>query len=216
MEKKSQWKKKKAEPYKPVDPDEPNDNVVVYKNTGVKKRQSENVAEHKQPTVNKFNSRDWEQKKKVADRLAKIKQKRKTTKEDKRGVLIIRDYMSYLHMKYGGGTGTQMEVHHWMPKSRIKHNDFFVCCIPPDEHYEIHHGGGSVNAFIEKKGIGTLLVDSAIMFAEWLATEDGHRHRHSDVFTAMIQDIGLDPENYDHVLETTRRYAEEIRLQRRK
>jgi len=209
MEKKSQWNKKKPAPYKPIDMDEPNDNIQIYPPV------NRTVVEHKQKTVNKFNNRDWEQKKKVADRLNKIRERKKKTKEDKRGVLIVKDYMAYLHMRYGGGVGTQMEVHHWMPKSRIKHNDFFVCCLPPAEHYEIHHGGSSVNDFIEQKGMGTLLVDSAIMFAEWLGTEDGHRHRHSDVFTAMIQDIGIDPENYEHVLETTRRYAEDIRLTRR-
>ena len=72
-----------------------------------------------------------------------------------------------------------------------------------------------MNAFIETKGRDNLLMDSAIMFAEWLGTEDGQRHRHNKVYMAMIQDIRMDPANYDHVLETTRRYAEEIRLLRR-
>jgi hypothetical protein len=209
VKKKSQWGKKKSNPYTPVDIDEPNTNIQIYQPT------KQTITKRKQEAVNKFNSRDWDQKKKIVDRLNKVREKKKRGKEDKRGVLIIKDYMVHLHNKYGGGTNTPMEVHHWMPKSRIRHNDFFVCCLSPDEHYQIHHGGGSVNAFIEERGMENLLMDSAIMFAEWLGTESGQRNRYSKIFTAMIQDIRIEPSNYDHVLETTRRYAEEIRLLRR-
>lgn len=211
MKKKSSfgWGKPNPKKYEPIDLDEPNDNVQVY--TPVK----QTVTEHKQPTVNKFNNRDWEQKKKITDRLNKVKEKKKKTKEDKRGVLIIKDYMSFLHDKYGMGTGRPMEVHHWMPKSRIKHNDFFVCCLSPKVHYNVHHGNSTVNGFIEDRGMDNLLMDSATMFAEWLATSSGRRHRFRGVFIAMIQDMRMDPANYDYVLETTQRYAEEIRLLRR-
>ena len=157
----------------------------------------------------KFSDRDWEQKQKVAKRLNKVKEKRNKTKGDKKGVLIIKDYIRYLHEMH---EGKPMEIHHWMPKSRIKQNDYFVCCISPQEHWEIHHGNSSVNKFIESRGIENLLMDSAIMFAKWLGTSESHKNRYRDIFKAMIMDIYLDPANYEYVLKTTRRYAEEIRL----
>lgn len=202
--------KKKPDKYKPVDIDEPNDNVQVYKPVNIEARKSQSES------VKKFNNRDWERKQRVIERLNKVREKKKKEKGDKRGVLIIKDYMSFLHEKYGRGVGRPMEVHHWMPKSRIRHNDFFVCCLDPKDHWRIHHGGSSVNEFIESRGIENLLMDSAIMFANWLGSRDGHRHRYREIFKAMIMDIYTDPCNYEYVLETTRRYAEEIRLLRGK
>ena len=207
LKKKSNWGwGKKAEPRQPIDVDEPID-VPVYK------MQKQKSPKSTTSRSKEFADRDWAQKQQVAERIAKAKMKKKKTKEDKRGVLIMKDYISFLHEKYG--MGMPMEVHHWMPKGRIRHNDFFVCCLSPNVHYNIHHGDSTVNGFIEDRGIDNLLIDSAIMFAEWLATSSGRRHRHRGLFIAMIREIQNDPANYEYVLETTRRYAEEIRLLRR-
>lgn len=208
LKKKSSWGRgKKLEPRKPIDIDEPID-VPIYK------MQIQQSSKSTTSRSKEFADRDWVQKQHIAERIARAKAKKKKTKEDRRGVLIIKDYISFLHEKYGMGIGKPMEVHHWMPKSRIKHNDYFVCCLSPNVHYNIHHGNSTVDGFIEDRGIGNLLMDSAIMFAEWLASSSGRRHRYRDMFVSMIKEIQIDPANYDYVLEVTRRYAEEIRLQR--
>ena len=147
----------------------------------------------------------------IGERIKRTKAKRAKSKELKRGNLIIKDYLTWLHSGWMPLNGGQ-EVHHWMPKSRIKHNDYFVCCISSKEHYWVHHGGGSVNAFIEKHGLENLLMDSAIMFATWLGTDSAHRHRYFNEFRGMIEDISLKPTDFHHVLEVTRRVAEDIRL----
>jgi hypothetical protein len=183
------WKRPKR---KEINIDEPNDNITIYK---ISNRQ-------------KATTRDFEQKKKIAERLNKIKKKQKRGYEDKRGVLIIKAYMGYLHSTHTGN----IDVHHWMPKSRIRRNDFFVCCIDKDTHYSIHHGGWSVNGFIEDRGMDNLLMDSAILFAEWLATESAKEHRYYQHFVDMIKNIKVAPTNYEHVLNVTRECAENIRL----
>jgi len=146
-------------------------------------------------------------------RLERAKEKRIKNKEMKKGTLIIKDYIAWLHnewMPFNGGE----EVHHWLPKSRIRHNDYFVCCISSKEHYWVHHGGGSVNAFIDKHGLENLLMDSAIMFANWLGSDSGRRHRYFNEFRGMIEDIQINPADLNYVLGVTRRVAEDIRLSR--
>jgi hypothetical protein len=204
--KKSSWGKK-AKPYSPVDIDEPNANVEVYKKHVPETRATGSIAKASSDRISK-------KKLDVIERMNKAKEKRRTGKDVKKNVLMIKEYMKYLHDKNASESGQPMDIHHWMPKSRIKHNDFFVCCIHPDEHYQIHHGGGSVNGYIEEKGIENLLMDSAIMFAEWLGTGEARTHRYFKYFTAMIRDIRVSPTDYEHVLKVTRECAENIRLEK--
>ncbi len=185
------WNKKK---YTSVDIDAPNDNVEIYPQV-------------RSPTAKTSSRNDFSKKQKVIDRLNAAREKKSRKQEDKKWVLIIKDYMAYLHRR----SAAPIDVHHWMPKSRIKRNDYFVCCIPPSEHYQIHHGGGSVNGFIEEKGIENLLIDSAIMFAEWLATDAARRHRNYERYVAMIKEIQTSPADFNFVLKTTRECAEDIR-----
>lgn len=193
------WKKK---PYKP--PSEVNDNIYipevkVTKPVTMPKRSAE------------FIKRDFAQKQKILEKINKAKEKRgKGKKEDKKYVLIINDYMRYLKNEFPG-----KEIHHWMPKSRIKHNDFFVIPLTPKDHHEIHHGNSSVNRYIESKGMAQLVAQSLTMFATWMVTNEGKTHRYKTMFISMIREIHLDP-TYEVALEITRKYAEEIRIQRRR
>ncbi len=193
------WKKKKYEP-----PSEVNNNIYipeikVTKPITMPKRSTE------------FIKRDFAQKQKIIDKINKAKEKRgKVKKEDKRNVLMINDYMRYLKNEFPG-----KEIHHWMPKSRIKHNDFFVVPLTPEDHYEIHHGNSSVNRYNESIGVALLVVDSLTMFSRWLVTDSGRTHRYKTMFVSMVREISLDP-TYDVALEITRKYAEEIRLIRRR
>ncbi len=189
------WKKEK---YKP--PSEVNDNIYIPTKPITMPKRSED-----------FIKRDFAQKQEMLEKQSKIKEKRrKRTKEDGRYVLIIRDYMAYLKQKYPG-----KEIHHWMPKSRIKHNDFFVIPLAPDAHYQIHHGDSTVNRYIESVGMASLVAQSLTMFAEWMVTDTGKTHRYKTMFVSMVREISLDP-TYEVALDITRKYAEEIRLQRRR
>ena len=192
--KKSQWGKK-AKPYKPVDIDEPID-VKIY---------PMNIPAPAQ-------SKSAEEKKEALDKANRAKTKRVRRKEDKQWVLMIPEYMKFLHDEYGAGVGKQMEVHHWMPKSRIKHNDFFVCCLSPDEHRHIHHGNSSVNAFIEGTGEEVLLKKSIETFEAWLATDAGLTHRNHAHFVEMVDDIRKNPTSFYHVLRATRGCSDRIRF----
>ena len=191
------WKKK---PYKP--PSEVNDNVYipeikVTKPVTMPKRSTE------------FIKRDFAQKQKILEKINKTKEKRgKVKKEDKKYVLMINDYMRYLKNEHPG-----MEIHHWMPKSRIKQNDFFVIPMTPEAHHEIHHGNSTVNRYIESVGINELVVMSLTFFAKWLVTSEGSTHRYKTMFISMVREIRLDP-TYEVALEITRKYAEEIRILR--
>ena len=189
------WKKEK---YKP--PSEVNDNIYIpTKPITMPKRSSD------------FIKRDFAQKKEMLEKQNKIKEKRrKRTKEDGKYVLIINDYMAYLKQEY-----PDKEIHHWMPKSRIKHNDFFVVPLTPKDHHEIHHGKSSVNRYIESESEVLLVTQSLTMFAKWLVTDSGRTHRYKTMFVSMVREISLDP-TYDVALEITRKYAEEIRLIRRR
>jgi hypothetical protein len=150
----------------------------------------------------------------MMDRIERAKKKMVSRKDMKKNVLIIKEYTRYLHSRNAIESGRPIDIHHWMPKSRIKHNDFFVCCIDPNEHYKIHHGGGSVNGYIEEKGIENLLMDSAIMFAEWLGTSEARTHRYYKYFVAMIKEIAVAPTDYEHVLKATRECSDNIRLEK--
>ncbi len=86
--------------------------------------------------------------------------------------------------------------------------------LTPSDHHEIHHGRSTVNGFIEQHKIENLLMDSAIMFAEWLGTTSGKSHRYSGAYTGMIQDINIQPRDFKHVLSVTRRVAEDTRQER--
>jgi hypothetical protein len=112
--------------------------------------------------------------------------------------------MEYLHQEYHN-----VEVHHWMPKSKIQCNDFFVCCIPPELHYKIH-SVKSPQWYIEKEGIENLLLDSATMFAKWLGQTWTMYHPHYDDFVEMIKRIHKNPTDYEYVLAETRKTAEAI------
>lgn len=121
--------------------------------------------------------------------------------------LIIPEYIEYLHQEYGGGRSQRMEVHHWLTKSKVGRNDFFVCCIPPEKHHDIHHGNSSPQRFIEEVGLANLLYDSAIMFAQWLGCLGTQYHPKFDAYVKMIKEIGKDPTNLSYVLAVTRKYA---------
>lgn len=158
----------------------------------------------------KRHNRDVSQKIKMRERLDKQKEKRGKSKSDKKGTLIIKDYMTYLH----GEATSNIEVHHWMPKSRIQQNDFFVCRVSPEVHREIH-ADKTVNWYIEKVGIENLLVDSLILFTKWMGTDSGKSQRYAEFYVEMISDINADPENFEHVLAMTKRCEENIRYKKR-
>ena len=193
------WKKK---PYKP--PSEVNDNLYIPE-----KKPTKPITMPKKSAD--FIKRDFAQKQKILEKINKVKEKRgKVKKEDKRHVLMINDYMRYLKNTYPG-----MEIHHWMPKGRIKQNDFFVIPLTPADHHEIHHGKSTVNRYIESIGMAELVVTSLTLFAKWMATDEGRNHRYKTMFVSMIREIHLDP-TYEVALEITRKYAEEIRILRRR
>jgi len=114
--------------------------------------------------------------------------------------------MEYLHNENMG-----IEVHHWMPKSKIQCNDFFVCCIDPALHRKIH-SERSVQWYIDEVGIENLLMDSAIMFAKWLGELGTMYHPNFDRYVKMIHEINKDPVNFEHVLAATRQCAFDIHL----
>lgn len=121
--------------------------------------------------------------------------------------LIIPEYIEYLHQEHS--RSHPIEVHHWLTKSKIGRNDFFVCCISPQKHYDIHHGSSSPQKFIQEVGLENLLYDSAIMFARWLGCLSTQYHPKFDTYVAMIKEIRKDPTNLSYVLATTRKYATE-------
>ena len=207
MKKKSSWGKK-APPRKEINLDDPID-VPIY--TPVK------IADRKFQSnkAKSFSEKAFSQKQEIINRLNDSRKKINKAKGDKRGVLIIKDYMRFLHNEYGVGHGTPMEVHHWMPKGRIQQNDFFVCCLSPKDHFEIHHGHSSVNEFIEQRRMDNLLMDSATLFASWLTSKSGQGHRYSKHFIGMIKDIYINPTDFDYVLKITRECAEEIRVNKK-
>jgi len=188
------WPKRKPSSYKPVDINEPID-VPIY--SPVKRDVASSVV-------------DVEKKKReYLLRLERQKKKRSGVYEQRKNVLSIPSYMSYLHAVK---QVNNMEIHHWIPRSKIRRNDYFVCCIPHEKHWSIHHGDLGVNGFIEEYGEGNLLFDSAMMFAEWLASEHSAKEKHRDSYISMLKEIRGDVENLEHVLSVTRKYAEEIRL----
>jgi len=125
-------------------------------------------------------------------------------KNNKKTTLCIPEYIEHLHLEH-----PYKEVHHWMPKSKIQCNDFFVCCIPHELHYEIH-SKRSVQWYIEREGRENLLLDSAIMFARWILTTSAREHPNYKRFVEMILEINKQPDVYEHVLEATRKCAFDI------
>ena len=200
------WQKQK---YKP--PNELNDNIYIPKK---KEMKIVSIPKREQKTI----KRVAQQKQQAQERAQRAKEKRgKVPQQDKKNVLAIPDYLTYLRSENPG-----LEVHHWMPRSRIKQNDFFVVMLTPSDHHEIHHGvtqdstGVSpIDRYIQSEGVLNLLADSLTNFAIWVSSDSGIRNRNREYYIAMIKEIRLDM-SYEGALAETRRFAEEIRTSKGK
>lgn len=179
------WGKKK---YKPVDLNEPNDNIVIY------------------PSLNREVRHASFQNKRNAG--AKVAIERGMRKVAKKNVLIIKEYMSFLHSI----SHMNIEVHHWKLRSEIQRNDYFICCLTPEEHKAVHANGPK--KFVEDRGMENLLLDSANLFAKWIQTEEAQKHKNFVEYYGMLKNIHQKPTDFEYVLECTRDCVNEIRYKR--
>jgi len=163
----------------------------------------------KQNLRTSFDKRDFAQKQKTKEQLEQVAQKRKLPCSDKKNVFAVKSYMKYLRERSTRKTGRGVEVHHWMPRSKIMQNDFFVCCLSPEKHREIHLKS-TVQTFISEQTIEKLLEDSILLFAEWLR-EEGTQHENGSRYRGMLEHIIAEP-TFENALQRTRDTAEEIRL----
>lgn len=120
----------------------------------------------------------------------------------KKNELVIPEYLAYLKME----AMTPVEIHHWVPRSKIGRNDFFVCAISPGLHQSIHQER-SVSWYIDEIGIENLLLDSATQFAVWLGELAIVQHDYFKLYKDMIRRVAEDPANFEHVLSATRECA---------
>jgi len=155
---------------------------------------------------------DFREQAKEKKRLDELKRQLDKKKSSKKNILAIKEYMTWLHREYGAGVTIRMEVHHWMPRSRIGQNDYFVCCLSPEKHREIHAGKLGVNGFIEEQTLEKLLNDSFVMFRKWTESDDAKNNKNLNLYKSMIKEIGKNELDYDFVLSVTRKFAEEIRM----
>ena len=166
----------------------------------------EGIRAHQKAT---FGFRD---KAKEKERLEALKQQLDKKKSSKKNILVIKEYMTWLHREYGAGVAIPMEIHHWMPRGRIGQNDYFVCCLSPEKHREIHAGSLGVNGFIEEQTLEKLLNDSFVMFRRWTESDEAKNNKNLNLYKAMVKKIGENELDYDFVLSATRKFAEEIRM----
>jgi hypothetical protein len=159
-------------------------------------------------------NRNIAQKIKIKERLDKQREKTAKGKNERKHVLALKDYCAFLHQEYGAGIGKPMEIHHWMPRSKIKQNDYFVCCLHPDEHRKIH-SSSTVKEYIEKIGMQELLSNSFQLMTKWLESDGAKRNRYYEYVGKMMVEISKSPLDYEHVLNATRGCAEDIRLSKR-
>lgn len=109
--------------------------------------------------------------------------KKKTT--SKRNPLVLPEFYEYVRdwaSLYG------CEAHHFVPKSKLK-QDIFLTIIKPDEHREIHAGGGLNPAqWAEEKGYDVLVNESMTYFYKWCVENDM-----PDEYLELIEDLKNNP-----------------------
>ena len=118
--------------------------------------------------------------------------KSKPTK-NKRYELVLTKYMKWLHREYPG-----LDVHHWIPRSKIGRNDFFVVMLDHDYHISVVHGDISPSGYVELVGRDELIFSSCKLFIEWLKSDlcdDFHR----GFLIPMIHAIKEDSENAEQI-----------------
>lgn len=112
--------------------------------------------------------------------------------------LILPGYRKWLHENYSG------EIHHYIPRSNIGTNDFFVVMLSHGEHSEIHHGSGpNPRQWAEDRGMEDLINQSGDMMFTWVQ-ETNHPRR--ELFTDALFSIHTCPTR-EHAIEVTRQLA---------
>ena len=116
--------------------------------------------------------------------------------------LILPDYTKWLRDNYSG------EIHHYIPRSHIGTNDFFVVMLPPADHHAIHHESGpNPRQWADARGMEDLIIQSIDMMSSWVE-ETNHQRR--EMFIDALFSIYTCPTR-EHAIKVTRQLATRLK-----
>ena len=125
--------------------------------------------------------------------------------------LVLPGYMKFLHERDGSAGN---DVHHWITRSKIGRNDFFVDMVEHNYHINVIHGTMSPAKWVIQEGEEDLLIRSFLLFSEWLASSccpDFERGFFSEMLVELRAKCLDDPigRNAGNASDLVKAYAEE-------